>query len=350
MKRMIFFSLLVSLILTMSGCGDYKKLAVGRDEAIITLAEDSLWARISDTLKTAVEKELRTPQYEKLFYFKPIVLSDFSNFKYHKNLFLVATLEASDPVSNFVKDYLPAEGIERVKTNQQYMFTTRDHMARRQQMNIIIAPNADSLFQFVANNGKMIYDTLDAAFSARMMDQLYYKAEETDIEQHLLNKYGFSLRLQNNYIILEENPREHVIHLGKGNPNRWITIFWREGGFRSILDDNWAWKTRYWMGKRLMDNTYIEKDFITRQTVDWNGRIVHNIRGLWAHPEKAMGGPFSSFYFYDGVTDRVYFIDMTVWAPGESKNVYLRQMEIMASTFTSRSMDKYYKSLEENKR
>ncbi|HDR05125.1 MAG TPA: DUF4837 family protein, partial [Candidatus Marinimicrobia bacterium] len=338
---------LILSFLFIQGCGDYKKLATGRDELIMTIAPDTLWSLVSGSLRNLVETEIRTPQFEKLYALKHIELNQFKAYRYSKNILLMATLDKNDPVSVYVRSLLPANGLELVKNKEQYLFPSPDHIAKRQFFTIYVTPTAEDMQEHIlSDDGEKLPELLEEAFENRMMEQIYYKAEETEIAKHLMNKYGFSLRLQNNYIILVEDPKQQVVHLGKGNPNRWITIFWQEGGFKSVLSQEWAWQTRYWIGRRLMDNTTIEKKFVTSRTVDWEGKIVHNIRGLWSHPEKAMGGPFSSFYFYDGVTDRVYFIDLTIWAPGETKNVYLRQMEFMASTFSSRPIDKKYQSLE----
>jgi hypothetical protein len=345
----VLFLIIFSLMLLHS-CGDYKKLATGRDELVMTIASDSLWATVSDSLRNLVETEIRTPQFEKLYALKHIELNQFKAYRYSKNILLMASLDQNDPVSVYVRSLLPTDGLELVREKKQYLFPSPDHLAKRQFFTLYVTPTIEDMQEHIQSEaGQKLPELLEEAFTERMMDQIYYKAEETEISEHLMNKYGFSLRLQNNYIILVEDPKQQVIHLGKGNPNRWITIFWQEGGFRSVLSEEWAWQTRYWIGRRLLDNTNIEKRFVTTRTVDWDGKIVHNIRGLWSHPDKAMGGPFSSFYFYDGVTDRVYFIDLTIWAPGESKNVYLRQMEIMASTFSSRPIDKKYRSLESDR-
>ena len=111
-------------------------------------------------------------------------------------------------------------------------------------------------------------------------------------------------------------------------------------GFQSVLNEEWAWKTRSWIGNQIMEDTYIEKRYISTRKMYWDTRYVDNMRGLWAHEVKVMGGAFSVFYFYDGVSNRTYFIDLSLWAPGESKNVYLRQMELAVSTFSSRSSKK----------
>jgi hypothetical protein len=49
-----------------------------------------------------------------------------------------------------------------------------------------------------------------------------------------------------------------------------------------------------------------------------------------------MGGPFVNYAFYDQPSDRVYFIDGSVFAPTYDKLQFIRQMEVIARTFRTR--------------
>lgn len=332
MKRFIFILIVISLFW---GCEnrEYKRFTKGSENAIVTVVENSLWKDIEDLIASKVEKTIRTPQREKLFYFIHIPLEKFEDFKYAKNIMFITTLDNNDSVSNFVKTAIPERGIKMIESGSRNIFNEYDKIAHRQNFIVLAANNKKELKSYLDTKGTDIFDCLKKGFINRQFDQIYYKAEQKDLSEQLLKKYGFSFRIPNDFEILEENKSAHIIQLGRSSPNRWITIYWENRGFNKILDINWAWKMRYWLGKNIMGGTYIEKEFVTSRLVEWNGRSVNDIRGIWGHPEKTMGGPFSSFYFYDGVTDRIYFLDITIWAPSQDKNVYLRQMELILSTF-----------------
>lgn len=332
MKKFVFIIIIVSLFFSCSK-KEYKRFTKGSENVIVTIVEDSLWNDIKDLIGSKVEKTIRTPQKEKLFYFSYIPMEKFGDFKYAKNIMLITTLDNNDRVSNFVKNSIPEKGIKMIESGSRNLFNEYDKIAHRQNFMVLAANNKKELISYLKNSGTDIYGCLRKGFINRQFDQVYYKAEQKDLSEQLLKKYGFSFRIPNDFEILEENESTHIIQLGRSNPDRWITIFWEKGGFNKILDVKWAWKMRFWLGKNIMDRTYIERKFVTSRLVEWNNRSVNNVRGIWGHPEKTMGGPFSSFYFYDGITDRTYFLDITMWAPGQDKNVYLRQMELMLSTF-----------------
>ncbi|MCK5519855.1 MAG: DUF4837 family protein [Candidatus Marinimicrobia bacterium] len=333
MKQLI---LLISALLLLSQCGEYKKLALGRDERIVTFCSDSIWPEIEDTLRSAVEYTIRTPQEEKIFFIGKTSPKDFESYRFSKNICLIASLDQNDESTKFIKKFISEEALILINNDQKYFFPIKNHLAQRQLFLMIVAPTKEKLIDYIAANRDRIYLTFDKAFIDRQNEQLYYKAEEKELSDELMEKYDFSFRLPNDFKIILEDKQRNVIQIGKSNPYRWITIYWRDKGFKSLLDKEWAWKTRSWIGNRIMQDTYIEKRYLTTRNMYWDDRFVNNLRGLWAHDKKAMGGPFSVFYFYDGVSDRIFFIDLSIWAPGEYKNVYLRQMELIASTFESR--------------
>ncbi len=336
MKKLIPLMILSLVLISIFGCEKYKKLAVGNDGPVYTIVDDSLWALIEEDIRRPVEKVIRTPQEERIYHFEPISLSSFKDNRSAKNLMMITTLNREDRTSQYVQRTLPDTAIQLIQRGERYFFPVKNKLAQRQIFMILAAPDEEKLLEFIREDGDVIFEALNNAFIERQFDQLYYKAEEKAITKKLFETYGFSFRVPHSYVILEENPQDRVIQLGRSSPYRWVTIYWQKGGHRSVLEETWAVKMRQWLSINYLDGTYVEPQYLKHRVVYWDNRPVYNIRGLWGHAEKTMGGPFSSFYFYDGVTDRTYFIDVSVWAPGQLKNVYLRQMELMVSTFFTR--------------
>jgi hypothetical protein len=330
MKRLITLSLMLLFIF---GCEQYKKLAVGNDGPVYTFINDSLWSVIEEDIRKPVEKIIRTPQEERIFHFEPTPLSSFKDHRSSKNIMMRTTLNKKDRTSQYIQRTLPDTALQLIRSGERYFFPVKNKLANRQIFMILAAPDEEKLLEYIREEGDVIFNALNDAFIERQFEQLYYKAEEKAITKKLYEEYGFSFRVPHSYLILEENPQDRVIQLGRSSPFRWVTIYWQKGGHRAVLEETWAVKMRHWLSVHYLDGTYVETRYLKHRIVNWGARPVFNIRGLWGHPEKTMGGPYSSFYFYDGVTDRTYFIDVCVWAPGQLKNVYLRQMEIIVSTF-----------------
>ncbi|NNF04440.1 MAG: DUF4837 family protein, partial [Rhodothermales bacterium] len=89
-----------------------------------------------------------------------------------------------------------------------------------------------------------------------------------------------------------------------------------------------------------------ERRELTSDNIDFLDRFAYETRGLWhmvgedaagSMLEYGMGGPFVNYAFYDQETGRVYMIDGMVFAPNYDKREFLRQMEVIAHTFRTRT-------------
>ncbi len=330
MKKIL---IILSVALLLFSCGDYKSLAGGSPIAIRTLVNDAIWEFISEDFSKKVEFEIRTPQIEQQFYFSRFELENYKEFRDDKLILLIATLDGNDEISTFVQNSISENIRNQVQTGQRVFFYEYDKYADRQIYMLMLANTKEELLEYIHENGSQVYQAINTKFLSSQFEQLYYTAEEKELSEDIYDQFGFSLRLPHDYEIIEIDSVRHIIHLGVARPQRNIIIYWMDGGFNKVIDEDWALRMKYWLMQNLMDKIYIEKSYARYRSVDWNGVFVNNIRGLWGHPTKLMGGPFSMFYFYDGVTDRTYLIDCMVYAPGQSKAVFLRQMEIVASTF-----------------
>lgn len=329
----IKYVLLLLTALLLFSCDAYKPLAGGSDIAVMTLAGEEIWEQVKEDLSAKVEFEIRTPQIEKLFYFSLFTPEAYKEYKDDKLLLLIATLDAKDPASVFIQNSISPEIRALVERGEQLFFYEYDKFAERQTYMLLLANNAEELKTYVRENGSQIYQAVNRGFIASQFKQLYHTAEEKALSETLFKQLGFSFRLPHDYEVIYMDTTRNFLQLACARPHRNIIVYWQEGGFNRVIDENYAMRIKHWLMQNLMDKIYIEKSYARYRTVEWGGVPVNNIRGLWGHPTKVMGGPFSLFYFYDGVTDRTYFIDCMLFAPGQSKAVFLRQMEIVASTF-----------------
>ncbi|MDZ7821214.1 MAG: DUF4837 family protein [Candidatus Marinimicrobia bacterium] len=315
-------------------CDNYKPLAGGSDIAIRTLVDEDLWDHIEEDLSRKVEFEIRTPQVEKLFDFTPIGLDAYKEeYRDDKLVLLIATLDGNDKVSRFIRGHISENVRQRAESGEKSFFYEYDKYAERQTYMLLLAKDREALLSFIREQGKQVYQAVNNGFLSSQFKQLYHTAEEKSLSGSLYERLGFSFRLPHDYEILYLDTTRNILQLGCPRPQRNIIVYWREGGFNRVLDEKWALRTKYWLMQNLMEKIYIEESYARYRTVEWSGVPVNNIRGLWGHPTKLMGGPYTMFYFFDGVTNRTFLIDCMLFAPGQSKAVYLRQMEIVASTF-----------------
>jgi len=140
MKRFIFVLIVVSLFFSCSK-EEYKRFTKGSENIIVTVADDSLWSEIEDLIASNVEKTIRTPQREKLFYFSHVSIERFKDLQYAKNIMFITTLDNNDTVSNFVKAVIPENGIKMIKSGSRNLFNEFDKIAHRQNFMVLAANN-----------------------------------------------------------------------------------------------------------------------------------------------------------------------------------------------------------------
>ena len=64
---------------------------------------------------------------------------------------------------------------------------------------------------------------------------------------------------------------------------------------------------------------------------EWSAWRSH---GIWESLDEARGGPFINYTWYDGITDRTYNLNMLVFIPSKDKSIFMRQLDIIAHSFT----------------
>ena len=67
---------------------------------------------------------------------------------------------------------------------------------------------------------------------------------------------------------------------------------------------------------------------------EFGGKLAYVLQGLWENEAAWKGGPFKSYAFVDIDLNRFFFIDMGLYAPNKKKGSVLRQVDLVAKSFT----------------
>jgi hypothetical protein len=68
------------------------------------------------------------------------------------------------------------------------------------------------------------------------------------------------------------------------------------------------------------------------KTLTFNGHYAKEMRGIWRYSDLSMGGSFVSYTFIDETTNRLYYLEGYVAAPGFDKRNLMREMEALVWT------------------
>ena len=314
----------------MLGC-DLKPGARGNLNEVIVFADPDIYQKCEKSLSAALKIVVDTPQPETIFTLKPVSQDKFADSTIATNIVMLGTLEGEGKFSKYVRDMMDDDTRLGIENGVYWFFAKNDAWYAKQLLLVAVANDAEELASRLQFGGGEIFQVLNRSVLERMSDMLYDQMENTKLSEELRQKYGFSLRVQHDYIIVREEPEQRFIRLRRYNPSRWLTISWTETD--SLTADMTAQeRTRF--SALFADPSIIEPDYNKISTDD---RIMPGgclLRGLWGTEAYVGGGPFFTFAVYDEESSKAFFIDGAVFNPGDDKLPYLRQLEVMALTFS----------------
>lgn len=328
----ILLSLTVIInVLYFSGCS--KPVPLGNDYDIHVLADSSIWKSTEDLLKTTFERTEYNPQPEKWY---TLIKENPHDYKRYKNLLFLSTLDSDDELSQAINESLSPEALEKVKQGE-FMFTATNAYAQTQKVVYLIAPDLHTLTQKITENEDAIFDQFESFWNDFHSKILYSMDEQKDVEKHLLQNYGWMVRVPIDYKMEIQSARDRFVMFHRKFPLRWISVFWEEATDPSVITKEYCIEKRNKWGESYYEKEHVDEAFqpVITKEVNFLDRRALLLKGLWSNDEKVAGGPFWMYCFFDEKTERIYFIDMHIFSPDlkKSKMHYLRQMDIIAHTF-----------------
>jgi len=328
MKRILYL-LGVFLILSIIGCG--KPMSKGADDELIILAaiEDADAAR--KILTKIFSDTLYTPSPEPYYKAKIIKPDDIKIMQHHPNLIAVSlNNDLTNLGTRLVKQILPKDSYENSKENNPFILTVEPY-AKLQTMLVINGKSTETILAAIDKQGNKIYNQFEKQFVERQSRFLFKRATKEELEKDVLKKHGFSLQIPWGFSVVQDSVETSVYWIGREEPFRWLVFHWQEG--MVIKDIHEAETFSRDFPKRIFDHIqYSDYKYKIQPTMfnDWSG---WRITGLWESLEESQGGPFIAYTFYDGITDRTYYIHALIYNPGGDKYILLRQLDIIAHTF-----------------
>lgn len=332
MKLLKGFVFILALIFIVS-CS-LKPRGWWKEGVIAVMADSTDWGALQGPLRGAFEHAVRTPQLEKTFTLQYIPRRDFERYSEFRYLVLAATLESEGRIGKIVGRVVSDPEVRKwVEEGRNYVFTQKNQWAKDQLMAILVAKDISTLREKIETNGDFLYAIFDTDLNYRLKKDMYKRKEQKELERKLMTSYGWTMRIQHDYFIDQESPKEGFVSLRRLYPERWIFVRWVDGGDTTQLNTYWVLGERNRVGGMYYGGCHVGDRYFFSHRSTFLGRTAQITSGLWENDDEAAGGPFKNYTFYDPLSRRTYMIDLAVFAPGNEKVPYLRRMEIIARTF-----------------
>jgi hypothetical protein len=346
MKNAFSLILIISSIFLI-GCDTTLKPARGIENEIIVFADSAEFAELKVSLEQVFEREIETPQPEKIFELKRVNYSEFQKFRTMKNIIFAAPINSDNEIAQFIKNSLDSTATAQINNKETSYILKKDLWAKGQLVLLLSAPTLGELeFELVRNGNKLSY-AFQKASDARLLTTIYNaRYEQKDIEAKLLKDYGWMIYVQADFTLAVNRSDENFVWLRR-SPNsdmeRWIFVHWIDNASPLMLSRDSIIAVRNRLTEkfyRTSDDHYfvtIADSVINTTEINFNNRYALYSQGLWRTTDKYMGGPFVSYTFYDEKTQRLYMVDGSIYAPKYYKRNLIQQVDVILQSFLTES-------------
>lgn len=324
---------IMMIIFLGSGCYDAKKTSIGNEDEITVIADSAEWGKFRPLLEQVFEKEIFTPQREKLLKLRWFPPGKFPKKIRQKNLLIISTLSNQGKTTQLIKDILDNSIIDKMRNNEIYVITENDHFARDQKLMILASWDEPGLKKHITDNSLFLYDIFDQVVNRRAAARVLGKRSRNRLSNRIMEKHGFSFKIPLDYSIILDDPDRRILWLASHGTRRWFLVYWEEVEDIPVLDTEWVINKRNELGITLFDSVRVNENYLVEDRILINEWVVLKVSGLYEKINEQLGGPFVSFLFYDEKSSRLYFLDGAVFTPGEDKIKFLRTLELMARSF-----------------
>lgn len=264
-----------------------------------------------------------------------------------KNILFVATLDSKTKGGVTVRNYITSEYIK--EHPDKFIISQADLYARGQSVLYLFGANQDELANRIAHNEYVVRDFFNKAERKRLFHSLYAAKEMKGVNNTLLKKHNFYMRIPNGFRIEQDTPgfvwlRSPGVTDGSIDKNIFVAYkpYTDESSFdkKEIID----WRNEI-TKKRIFEDpestaSYMETDTVNvpvyYKNTELAGNYAKEIRGIWKTHTLGIGGPYLSYIVLDKDQNELFYIDGFVVSPGEPKRESMRELETILNTFRTK--------------
>jgi hypothetical protein len=326
--------LLLCSIWLIAGCSG-KPVSSGADTSLYVVADPEVWSEMEPTIRDVFETVIMTPQPEKVFEVFWVPPDKQNQYGTRKNVVYIGILDAAGEISQRVADWLSDDVQNKIKEGSAFFFPRTAPWAKEQQLVVLASTSSELLSSKLRSNRTELYAVFWDNLVAETQAEMFAHHEQKELAEKLSDKYGWSLRIQHDYLLEYERPQDRFVMLRRSLPGteRWLFIHWLDDADPDKIARKWAINTRNRLTGKFYQNDMVDTTYTKSSTVEFQGRQALRLEGLWGNDQKVAGGPFRNYSFYDSDSGRIYMIDVAVYFPSGKKEPFLRQLDVMAQTF-----------------
>jgi hypothetical protein len=216
---------------------------------------------------------------------------------------------------------------------QARLFRLSDPWARFQSVTVLWAPTTIELERTLQERGGDVLRFVEDGALNVLGRTMLEMGEQEDLRLELQREYGWGLRVPTAFRADTTNAPRGFTSFRADDPPRLIFVYWTAAP-AELPDGEQALQLRDRIGERFYQGDRVVMERSDASRVEFLGRPAVYLDGQWENRGLVIGGPFRSYLFLEPEQNRLYLVDVAVYAPGMEKLLPLREAEAIARTFT----------------
>jgi len=205
-----------------------------------------------------------------------------------------------------------------------------DPWLRGQAAGLLWTASRDSLLPLIQEHQNRLFLEVDRATFATVRARLLALPRDAEAERRLKRLLGFSLHVPRGYDVRIDPGTGAVLLLDSGPPARLLRIVPEHAGSPAadLKRVRASLARTFRPHERTLD--LVDPTLTTGEMLG----VKRQLHGRWEDAEVSAAGPYR---FYEIAREgRRYYVDLAVFAPGRPKLPYLRELQAIAETISSR--------------
>lgn len=208
-----------------------------------------------------------------------------------------------------------------------------DVWAKRQVVGVVMGPTEEAVLEFLRENRERVVEQFEAAAVRRLASGLREVAEEAGMDVALEERFGWSLCPPSEYDFFTTHEKQGFVFFRRTRPDRTIFLHWEQGN-ADYISEQFVVSRRQELAGRYYDGDEIEwKRPLEVDEMQFLDRDAVRLSGWWGNRTLVGGGPFRTYCFYEPSQQRVYMLDISLFAPSFDKVAPMRNLDAIAHTF-----------------
>jgi len=335
-RKLVFevYLILLVFMVALFSFGNGRPVARGNEYNIKVLADSADWSVLEEVVKTTFEREIRTPQPEKMFSVFRFGEKAFNTFKKDRQFIILGTLQSIGKTGEIIRSEIAERKIGvNITNDDQFWFNLGDKWAEDQNVVLLVGKDIHSLRNQIQKNGDKLFSYFQQVAGKSLKESLFTGELERQLVSDVFKKYGWTFANFSELSIQTEEPKQNFVLFSATILDRWMFVHWVENADTSFLNANWIRQKRNDVTKAFLHGQTVEDHFYQFVETSFLNRPAIITSGLWARNDIVIGGPFKNYTFYDEKSKRLYMIDVFAFNPGKKKLPLLKRLDVIANTF-----------------